>query len=69
MQLLNERKIFMPYTIEAHCPCCKKAAYGVDDIEKYFGWRTPNNKTIPQSYCRECRIAHCEAGKPCKVKR
>lgn len=23
---------------------------------------------IPQSYCRECRSAHCEAGKPCKVK-
>jgi hypothetical protein len=23
--------------------------------------------TIPQSYCRACRAAHCEAGRPCKA--
>ncbi len=58
----------MPYNIEAHCPCCKKAAYGVDEIEKLFGWRTPNDKTIPQSYCKKCRSAGCKAGEPCKIK-
>ncbi len=57
----------MPYTIEAKCPCCGKTASGLEEIEEKFGWRTPNDKTIPQSYCRECRAAHCEAGKPCRV--
>lgn len=58
----------MPYNIEAHCPCCKKSAYGIDEIERLFGWRTPNDKTIPQSYCKKCRSAGCKAGEPCKVK-
>ncbi|MDE6426615.1 MAG: hypothetical protein K2K89_10860 [Ruminococcus sp.] len=58
----------MPYTIKAECPCCGKIAVGVDKIEELFGWRTPNDKTIPQSYCRKCRSAHCKAGQPCKVK-
>ncbi len=63
----------MPYLIEAKCPCCKKVAYGVENIERDFGWRDAprkgqNQKHIPQSYCRECRIAGCKAGEPCKVK-
>ena len=52
----------MPYGEYAQCPCCGKTAYGEDEIEQEFGCY------IPQSYCRECRSAHCEAGKPCKVK-
>lgn len=59
----------MPYTIFAQCPCCKKEAHSKNEIEEKFGWRTmENGETIPQSYCRECRIAHCEAGFPCKVR-
>ena len=47
----------MPYKIEAACPCCGKTAYGIEEIERLFGWRKPDNKQIPQSYCRECRSA------------
>ena len=58
----------MPYTIRAECPCCGKKADGLAEIENLFGWRVPNDKTIPQSYCRECRNEQCKAGKSCKVK-
>ena len=59
----------MPYGKYAECPCCGKIAYGELEIEEKFGYRNMGNgKIIPQSYCRECRSAHCEAGKPCKVK-
>lgn len=59
----------MPYGEYAQCPCCDKTAYGKDEIEKEFGYRNMGDgRFIPQSYCRECRSAHCEAGKPCKVK-
>ncbi|GFP76386.1 hemagglutinin [Clostridium fungisolvens] len=55
----------MPYGKYAECPCCNKIAKGEADIEEDFGYRTMNNgKIIPQSYCRECRSAHCEAGNP-----
>lgn len=38
-------------------------------VEQEFGYRNMGDgRYIPQSYCRECRSAHCEAGKPCKVK-
>lgn len=58
----------MPYKIYAECPCCKKRANGINEIEELFGFRTmANEKKIPQSYCRNCRSAHCEAGKPCKA--
>lgn len=58
----------MPYTIRAECPCCGKVATSKNEIEQLFGWRTmENGEVIPQSYCRDCRSAHCEAGKPCKV--
>lgn len=52
----------------AQCPCCGKIAYGNEEIEEKFGYRKLHNgKIIPQSYCRECRSARCEAGIPCKV--
>ncbi len=55
----------MPYGEYAECPCCGKIAKGEDEIEKKFGYRTmENGKVIPQSYCRKCRSAHCEAGNP-----
>ena len=60
----------MPYTIRAECPCCQKVATSKSEIEELFGWRTmENGEVIPQSYCRDCRSARCEAGKPCKVKK
>lgn len=61
----------MPYGEYAQCPCCGKTAYGTDDIEQYFGYRNMGDDRciIPQSYCRECRSARCEAGKPCKVRK
>lgn len=59
----------MPYGEYAQCPCCGKTAHGKDDIEQYFGRRNMGDgRFIPQSYCRACRSARCEAGKPCKVK-
>lgn len=48
----------MPYNIEEHCPCYKKIANGLDEIEILFGWRRPNGKIIPQSYCKDCRSAN-----------
>lgn len=58
----------MPYGEYAECPCCGKIAYGRDEIEDQFGYRNMgNDKIIPQSYCRACRSAHCEAGEPCKA--
>ena len=59
----------MPYKIEAACPCFGKTAYGIEEIERLFGWRKPDNKQIPQSYCRECRSAKCRAGEPCKARK
>ena len=60
----------MPYTIRAECPCCRKVATSKNEIERLFGWRTmENGEEIPQSYCRDCRGARCEAGQPCKVKK
>lgn len=59
----------MPYTIYAECPCCGEKAHSKQEIEDRFGWRNVGiRKTIPQSYCRACRNAKCEAGKPCKRK-
>lgn len=60
----------MPYDkTSATCPCCGKKANNLDEIEIKFGWRTmESGKTIPQSYCRACRSAHCESGVPCKSK-
>ena len=53
----------------AQCPCCGKAAKGKNNIEVEFGYRNRGDgRVIPQSYCRACRIAHCESGKPCKAK-
>jgi hypothetical protein len=57
----------MPNTIQAICPCCGKTANSKQEIDSLFGWRT-TSKEISQSYCRKCRAAHCEAGKPCKAK-
>lgn len=59
----------MPYGDYAQCPCCEKTAFGTNEIKQLFGYRNMGDgRCIPQSYCRECRSAHCEAGKPCKVK-
>ena len=59
----------MPYGEYAECPCCGKIAHGTNEIEEMFGYRSMGNgKIIPQSYCRACRSAKCESGKPCKVK-
>lgn len=33
------------------CPNCQL----FDTIEEHFGWRTINNKRIPQSWCKQCR--------------
>ncbi|MDU4889425.1 MAG: hypothetical protein E6344_04520 [Clostridium sp.] len=55
----------MPYGVYAECPCCGKTAKGEQEIEQEFGYRTmEKGKVIPQSYCRVCRSAHCEAGNP-----
>lgn len=59
----------MPYGEYAQCPCCGETAYGKNDIEEKFGYRNMGDgRRIPQSYCRACRSACCEAGKPCKVR-
>lgn len=45
------------------CPHCLTVAEKYEDIEVIFGWRTINNKTIPQSYCRKCRSKGIEEKK------
>ena len=47
----------MTYKIEVKCEKCGKIALGKDDLEKYFGWRKiSDKKTIPQAWCRDCRV-------------
>lgn len=58
----------MPHGEYAKCPCCGKEAIGKNDIEDKFGYRDMGDgRVIPQSYCKACRSAGCEAGKPCKA--
>ena len=45
----------MPYKIEATCPECGKKAKSIEQIEEAFGFRTIDEKKIPQSWCRNCR--------------
>ena len=45
----------MPYEIWVKCPKCGIEKKTLDDMEKFFGTRTVNGKTIPQSHCRACR--------------
>lgn len=60
----------MPYGEYAKCPCCKEIAYGEKNIKDKFGYRNMGDgRYIPQSYCRKCRIAKCEAGYPCKAQK
>ena len=65
----------MPHGELAKCPCNDRGcttpiAHGREEIERLFGYRTmADGKVIPQSFCRACRSARCEAGKPCKVKK
>lgn len=65
----------MPHGEFAKCPCNDRGcttpiAHGREEIERLFGYRTMDDgKVIPQSFCRACRSARCEAGKPCKVKK
>jgi len=37
------------------CPKCKRKADGKEEIEKYFGFRKMNGKSVPQSQCKKCR--------------
>lgn len=45
----------MSNVIKAECPHCGKKANNKDEIDKLFGWRVVNGKTVPQSWCYECR--------------
>ena len=53
----KERRVikFRLKIILTQCPSCKKIASTDDEIENLFGFRSSNGKTIPQSWCRECR--------------
>lgn len=47
----------MPYGNYAECPNCGKVAYEEAGIEEEFGYRNMGaGKTIPQSWCRDCRL-------------
>lgn len=58
----------MPYELSAKCPCraCTTEAHkNLNEIERLFGFRDMGDgRKIPQSYCRKCRSAGCEAGNP-----
>lgn len=43
------------WKLVAECPHCGIRAYGEDEVEKIFGFRTVNGKRIPQDYCKKCR--------------
>ncbi len=45
----------MSYKIEARCEHCGHKVDCKDDLERDFGWRKINGKTIPQAWCRRCR--------------
>lgn len=45
----------MSNVVKAECPHCGKKANGKDEIDRLFGWRVVNGKTVPQSWCYECR--------------
>lgn len=54
----KERRVikFKLKIIKKLCPNCNETiASNDDEIEKFFGFRTSNGKTIPQSWCKECR--------------
>ena len=50
-----EVELPMPNTIYAKCPKCNKEAHSKDEIDAKFGWRVVNGKTVPQSWCYDCR--------------
>lgn len=58
----------MPYQLSAKCPCraCNIEAHrDMNEIERLFGFRNMGDgRKIPQSYCRKCRSAGCEASLP-----
>jgi len=45
----------MPEVEETRCPHCGVIGRGIVEIDKLFGFRTWQDKTFPQSYCRRCR--------------
>ena len=54
----NSRRVikFKLKIIKKSCPNCNETIASNDqEIEKRFGYRTANEKIIPQSWCRECR--------------
>ena len=42
-------------TLVSTCPKCGKKAEGQKEVEEKFGFRNIGKKTIPQSWCRDCR--------------
>ena len=44
--------------MEKKCPHCRMIAKGKKDIREKFGFRILNCEEKPQSYCKECRVAH-----------
>ena len=40
----------------AECPHCPNKAETRTQVKDLFGWRTVNNKVIPQSNCKSCRV-------------
>ena len=54
----NNRRVikFKLKIIKKSCPNCNETIASNDrEMEECFGYRTTNGKTIPQSWCRECR--------------
>ena len=53
----RERRVvkFRLKIVLAQCPSCKKIASTEGGMENLFGFRRSNGKTIPQSWCKECR--------------
>lgn len=41
--------------VEGQCPRCGAVAVGRADVEETFGFRKLRGRTMPQSWCRECR--------------
>lgn len=57
----------MPDLTKARCPCrgCHAVATNAEEVEELFGLRNMGDGTVRvQSYCRKCRILHCEADNP-----
>lgn len=56
MQITNEKYV--------SCPICKAEGYGLEQINKKFGYYLKGDDVVPYRHCRECRRKEEEENQP-----